>query len=127
MVHPRATLYGFVRTTLIPQRALRLVDLTGWAHKALRIDARGLIDCEPDEYPVTAEWAEKFHQQAPDADGLYWRSRQFDRAFAFILFGDRVSEEDLVPVYDETVGLWQGEGLDDVRAAAEIANVTIVS
>jgi hypothetical protein len=124
---PRAALYGRLRAVLIPQRPLRLVDLTGWAHKTLRIDGRRLVDCDPAEYAITARWAQRFHAQERAADGLYWRSRQFDRSFAFMLFGDRVAETDLNPVYDETVALWQGEGLEEVRAAAELAEITIVS
>ena len=123
---PRASLYGRLRTVLVPQRQLRLLDLTGWAHKALKIDGRGLVDCGPSEYPTTAQWAERFHSAPEAPDGLYWRSRQFDGSFALILFGDRVAEADLRPVLDETVPLWQGDGLDEVLAAAERANVTIL-
>jgi hypothetical protein len=124
---PRAALYGRLRTLLVPQRPLRLLDLTGWAHKGLQIDGRGLVDCEPSEYPTTAQWAERFHSCAEAPDGLYWRSRQYDKSFALMLFGDRVAESDLRPVLDETIPLWQGDGLDEVLAAAERANVTIIT
>lgn len=122
---PRASLYAKLRAILIPQRDFRLVDLTGWAHKALKIEGRALVDCAPAEYPPTALWAERFHDLPEAPDGLYWRSRQYDRSFALLLFGDRVRIEELRVVYDETIALWQGEGLDDVRAAAERANITI--
>ena len=123
---PRASLYARLRSVLIPQRPLHLVDLTGWAHKALKIDGRALVDCEPPEYPVTAQWAERFHDHPAEPDGLYWRSRQYDRSFAFILFGDRVGMSELRVVLDETIALWQGDGLDEVLAAAERANITIL-
>lgn len=122
---PRASLYGLLRTVLIPQRELQLVDLTGWAHKALRISGRALVECEPADYPTTAEWAERFHALSERPDGLYWRSRQYDKSFAFILFGDRVLSSELNAVLDETVPLWQGDGLDDVLIAAERANIAI--
>jgi hypothetical protein len=123
---PRASLYARLRTVLIPQRALKLVDLTGWAHKALKIDGRALVECDPHDYPVTALWAERFHDVAEAPDGLYWRSRQYDKSFGLMLFGDRVNTSELRVVFDETVGLWQGDGLDEVLAAAERANITIV-
>lgn len=123
---PRVSLYARLRTVLIPQRELRLVDLTGWAHKALKLEGSALVDCEPPEYPMTALWAESFHDLPGALDGLYWRSRQYDRSFAFILFGDRVDQSDLRVVFDETIALWQGDGLDEVLAAAERANITII-
>jgi len=124
-VIPRASLYFKVRSILIPQRDLRLVDLTGWAHKALAVDGRALVECDPSDYPTTAMWAKRFHEADEATHGLYWRSRQFDKAVAVMLFGDRVREDELRVVYDETIGLWQGEGLDDVLAAAEHAGITI--
>ena len=123
---PRASLYGLVRTYLIPRRTLSLVDLTGWAHKALRLEGRALVECDPTEYPITALWAERFHNLAEEPDGLYWRSRQYDSAVALMLFGDRVGTNELEPVYDETIGLWQGQGLEEVLQAAEQANVTVL-
>ncbi len=124
-VIPRSSLYARVRAMLIPQRALQLVDLTGWAHKALRIPGRALVDCNPSEYPITASWAARFHRLPEYPDGLYWRSRQYDKSFALMLFGDRVSDQELNVILDETVGLWQGPGFDEVLAAAERAGVTI--
>jgi hypothetical protein len=123
---PRASLYARLRTVLIPQRALQLIDLTGWAHKALKIDGRALVEAEPDDYPLTALWAERFHAAPEAPDGLYWRSRQYDSSFALLLFGDRVGGSELRVVLDETIALWQGEGLDEVLAAAERASITIV-
>ena len=124
---PRRVLYARVRAVLIPLRRLVLVDLTGWAHKALRLDGRALVDCGPSEYEVTAAWAQRFHALNEKPDGIYWRSRQYDRAHAFILFGDRVASEELHVVFDETLALWQGIGLDEVLAAAERASITITA
>jgi hypothetical protein len=121
----RSDLLGQLRTMLVPKRNLELVDLTGWSFKRLKITGRTLVECEPDEYPTTAAWAERFHSSKVRPDGIYWMSRQFDKAAAFILFGDRVASEDLRVVLDETLPLWQGDGLDEVLAAAEHADVTI--
>src|SRR3712207_173069 len=65
---PRASLYGRLRAVLVPLRPLRLVDLTGWAHKGLKIPGRALVDSDPAEYPITARWAERFHQLDADPD-----------------------------------------------------------
>jgi hypothetical protein len=124
-VIPRSGLLGQLRTMLVPQRKLELVDLTGWAFKRLGLRGRALVECEPAEYPITARWAERFHASKVKPDGIYWTSRQFDKAAAFILFGDRVERQELDVILDETVGLWQGEGLDEVLAAAELAGVTV--
>jgi RES domain-containing protein len=126
-VIPRASLYALLRTMLIPQRHLALVDLTGWAHKALKLNGRSLVECGPAEYSTTALWAERFHDLPEEPDGLYWRTRQYDQCYAVMLFGDRVAESDLQIIFDETIGLWQGRGLDEVLAAAERANITITT
>lgn len=124
-VVPRTALLGKLRTLLIPRKSLALVDLTGWAHKALHVDGRQLVECDPIEYPTTALWAQRFHDLGVSPDGLYWRSRQYDKAHALMLFGDRVSPGDLHVVLDETIPLWEGLGLDEVVQAARDANVTI--
>jgi hypothetical protein len=80
-VVPRAALYPLLRTVIVPQRRLHLVDLTGWSHKALRLEGRALVDCGSSDYPATALWAERFHELPDSPDGLYWRSRQYDRCF----------------------------------------------
>lgn len=122
---PRETLFNQAYTTLIPRRNLELVDLTGWAHKRLRLNGRALAEAEPSEYAVTAEWAKAFHDLPEKPDGLLWVSRQFDRSLAVILFADRVSKADLHAVLDETVGLWQGLGLSVVLDAAARIGVVI--
>lgn len=124
-VVPRSSLYGSLRSILIPQRRLRLVDLTGWAHKRLRLEGRVLVEAGHAEYPITAAWGERFHDLPDGPDGLYWRSRQYDKSFAMILVGDRVRSADLVAILDETIPLWTGDGLDEVSAAAEVASITI--
>jgi hypothetical protein len=73
---PRASLYGQLRTVLIPRRPLDLVDLTGWAHKKLRIEGRQLVEVPPSKYPTTALWARRFHHDPTNPDGIYRRPRQ---------------------------------------------------
>jgi len=72
-----------------PDRDLRLADLTNTALRKIGISRAQLIDTEKDRYPYTRTWAEAFHAQCAEIDGLCWVSRQEDRAFAVVLFGDR--------------------------------------
>jgi len=78
---------GYAR--LIPQRALRLVDLTTEGLHRLRIPKEELVASPSRDYPATARWAEALHRQCRDVDGLIWMSRQRDRDRALVLFGDR--------------------------------------
>jgi hypothetical protein len=84
-----------------------------------------LADAPPADYPVTAQWCDRFHSIDEQPDGLLWMSRQFDRAVALVLFADRVAVDDLHPVLDETIGLWQGLGLSVLEDAAARAGIVI--
>ena len=75
---------------IVPQRDLRLVNLTTDGLHRLKVPKSELIASAPIDYPDTAKWAEAFHRQCPDVDGLFWMSRQRDRDQALVLFGDRV-------------------------------------
>ncbi|MCL2590927.1 MAG: RES family NAD+ phosphorylase [Betaproteobacteria bacterium] len=79
---------GYAR--LIPQRTLRLVDLTTEGLHRLRVPKEELVTSPSRDYPDTARWAEALHRQCRDVDGLIWMSRQRDRDRALVLFGDRV-------------------------------------
>lgn len=75
---------------LVPERALKLVDLTSEGLHRLKVLKDELIASPARDYPLTARWAAALHRQCPDADGLLWMSRQRDRDHALVLFGDRV-------------------------------------
>jgi hypothetical protein len=75
---------------IVPQRDLRLVNLTTDGLHRLKVPKAELIASAPIDYLDTARWAEAFHRQCSDADGLFWMSRQRDRDQALVLFGDRV-------------------------------------
>jgi hypothetical protein len=68
---------------------LILADLSNTALRKVGVSRAQLIDTEKDRYPYTRSWAEAYHAQCPDIDGLCWISRQDDRALAIVLFGDR--------------------------------------
>lgn len=75
---------------LVPRRDLSLVNLTTDGLHRLKVPKSELIASAPIDYADTALWAEAFHRQCPDVDGLFWMSRQRDRDQALMLFGDRV-------------------------------------
>ena len=68
-------------------------------------------------------WAQAIHSQFTDVDGLVWTSNQCDLATAYVLFGDRVCEEDI-----KVVAVRQGSDasfLHDVREAASRVGTVI--
>lgn len=75
---------------------LRLIDLSSKALRQLGVQRRHLIDTDSEDYPYTRQWAQIIHAQAPDIQGLQWVSRQDDKAFAIVLFGDRINPASLV-------------------------------
>ena len=94
--HDKAKLVGQTYSQLTPQFDLKLVDLSVVALRNLGVQRDRLIDTESSEYPITRLWARAFHTQFPDIQGLWWVSRQDDRARAIVLFGDRIKPNDLV-------------------------------
>jgi hypothetical protein len=71
-------------------RELKLVDLTSEGLHRLKLTKQELIDSPARDYPATALWAQALHQEFDDVDGLLWMSRQHDRDYALLLFGDRL-------------------------------------
>lgn len=63
--------------------------------------ADDIFQCPPTEYATTQTWGAWFRSQCPDADGLQWVSRQFNRGRCLVLFDDRC-EQALEPVGDST-------------------------
>jgi hypothetical protein len=59
---------------------------------------QSMIDTDATCYAETVQWAAAIHQGFPHLDGLVWTSHQHDGHRSYLLFGDRVSEADLIPV-----------------------------
>src|SRR5690606_29507675 len=64
---------------VVPNRDLRLVDLTSEGLHRLKVPKQELIASPSRDYPDTALWAQALYHQFPDVDGLLWMSRQRDR------------------------------------------------
>ena len=72
---------------------LRLASLMGTGLRTLRIEARDITDSDPTTYPETVRWAEAAHRAG--FDGLAWMSKRCNTDRAYVLFGDRVTPDDL--------------------------------
>ena len=106
-------------------KALSLVDLTGFGLKKLRLTRANLLEPDEDYYKETAAWAEALHTAAPNAQGMIWVSRQFDKASSILLFGDRIKPHTLKDL-KVTEKLNKGRGLNLVKKAALLADITVV-
>lgn len=87
---------GHARLTLV--RDLRLAPLFEQNLNMIGQTRRSMIDTDATAYTETVQWAARVHANFPKLDGLIWTSRQHDRDWACVLFGDRVAETDLEPL-----------------------------
>jgi hypothetical protein len=69
---------------------LLVIDLTTIGLRFFRLKNTDLIDTPAADYSSTRAWAEILYRENIDAQGLYWTSRQDNRAQAIMLFGTRV-------------------------------------
>jgi hypothetical protein len=93
-------------SVISPSRALQLINLAAVPLRKLGITRKHLIESDAVDYPLTRPWAVALHEQFPQADGLYWVSRQDDEGRSLMLFGDRLKPVDLDEIVapDEIVG-----------------------
>jgi RES domain-containing protein len=91
--------------------------------RLIALDDRALLDVPAAAYRTTADAAEALHDGTPEADGLVWRSRRFPAHHAFVLFGDRAGELDVVA---GPLTLEHGDGLRLVEEVAMRAGVGLV-
>ena len=115
-----------VLSTLAPNRDLRLISLHGGGFHRVRASRAQLIESEASDYPALAAWGQALHDAALKADGIRWRARQFDDAYALLLFGDRVRRRDL-DVVAPSLPLVLGRGFELVEELAERAGITLLA
>jgi len=82
-------------SVIAPKRDLNLLALTSVGLKPLGLRKTDIIETPVSRYAETRACALGWHQKYQDIEGLYWTSKQDDRAQACILFGDRVPRADL--------------------------------
>jgi RES domain len=115
-----------VASTLAARRVLRLASLHGHGLRRLGATRAQLIDSEADRYAALAAWGQALHDCPAAPDGLVWRSRHFDDAYALLLFGDRVRRREL-EVVEPPLPLAIGRGLERLMELAERAGITLVA
>jgi hypothetical protein len=123
----RKSLVTMMRSTVIPRRDLRLVQLHGAGLGRLGVTHAELIESSAVEYGLTAAWGQALHDHA-HYDGLVWRSRQFNDSYALMLWGDRVdrftdleADPNLAPL-----PLFVGAGFEEVQQLADDCGITVI-
>jgi hypothetical protein len=84
-----ARLNSLVRSEIEVIEELLLIDLTSVGLRFFGLKNTQLIDTDAADYKLTRSWAEVLYDRNPEAQGLYWTSRQDNRAQALMLFGTR--------------------------------------
>jgi hypothetical protein len=112
-------------STVVAVRELRLAQLHGFGLRRLGVSRAALIESDIRSFDETVLWARALHACDDRIDGLVWVSRQYDTAFALMLFGDRVVRTDL-RVSEPPLPLYVGSGFDGVQEAAEQAGITVL-
>jgi hypothetical protein len=112
-------------STLAARRTLRLASLHGHGLRRIHATRSQLIESPASEYALLARWGQALHDCPAQPDGIVWRSRHYDDAYAFVLYGDRVERRDL-RVVEPPLPPAVGRGLDRVLELAELAGITIV-
>lgn len=92
-VRPRQVTLGpyvsWVWSSIASRRDLTLVSMRGHALDQLGSSRSQLILSGRASWPITRQWSRALYGDAPDADGLWWSSRQAPRRDAIMLFGRR--------------------------------------
>jgi len=99
-----------VAAKLRTRRPLRLAAFLGTGLRRLGVEAAQLTDTSPVRYGQTVAWAQAAH--GAGLDGVVWMSKRCNSDRAYVLFGDRVTQDDLE--VDDGFGLAFaiGPGLD---------------
>lgn len=111
-------------SVLAPRRSLVLLQLHGFGLRRLGLSREELIASDAGQYPRTVLWARALHACRREADGLVWVSRQHDRSLCVVLFGDRVTVEDLRVVRRPRP--LAAAAFESVQSAADAAGISIV-
>lgn len=122
----RTRLRGRRLFKMSPVRDLALASFTGHGLRRLGVTRSDMVECGPKHYPETVVWAEAVHRDPARAwDGITWMSRQDDTSRAVVLFGDRVSHDDLHLTADDTSSLDAGRTFDKIARIAADLNIAI--
>jgi hypothetical protein len=114
-----------VVSTIVCERDLTLVQLSGPGLSRLGVTRSELIETGAEDYSETVAWAQALHAHRETIDGLIWVSRQNDESHALVLFGDRVPRR-MLRIARYPLALYVSPGFDQVQEAAEKAGIMIL-
>lgn len=117
---PRQSLDDRMISVVQPKRALLLVPIFTPELKAWSLDQAEVLAPRSDTYTFCRALAHQCWCDNPMADGLIWASVQDSAAHAMLLFGDRLSGDDLTVVSSRCVRT-DPTALDDLENAASRA------
>lgn len=109
-----AALDKLARSQLSPKKEIRLVDLNPRFMKKHGISQSELLGSTANHYAETRKWAEKVHEDNPDAQGIQWASKQHGDK-AMMLYGDRIGTDD----FDLTINAEPASASSDVNHELE--------
>lgn len=120
-----SSLDNLVRSQIVPKESIQLVDLNPRFMKKHGITQSELLGSCADNYPETRKWAEKIHEDNPEAQGIQWASRQHGDK-AVMLFGDRVKSSDLDIIIDCEPAATSGEINDELKELADEMSLVLI-
>lgn len=113
-----STLDNLARSQISAKKDIQLVDLNPRFMKRIGITQGDLLGSSADNYPETRKWAEKIHNDNPEAHGIQWPSKQHGDK-AIMLFGDRVDIRDLDVTVDSEPASISTDVNNELTALAE--------
>ena len=116
---------SIVLSALAVMNPLSVALVAGPGLRRIGARRRDIIDGGPATYGDTVRWAAALHDSTPKPAGLAWMSRQDDTARVYLLFGDRLDDDDLMSLAPP-IALAVSPGLDLVEQAASDAGITVI-
>lgn len=122
--------HAHVLTALRLDVDIEVVSLHGQGLRSLGLYAADITHTYPSGYPLATRWATWLHEHTTTA-GLTWTSHQDDDERAYVLWGDRLPADALVPESRATGGtaplpIGYGDGLDWAMGVAASVRVEVI-
>lgn len=121
---PRSAYEKSVLAGLKVSRPLQVAEFFGLGLRTLGIEATQLTDTPMANYPQTRLWAAAAH--AAGLDGVGWMSKRDNSARAYMLFGDRVDENDLEIIPGSGLVFAGGDGFDWLAATCAPLKIDVL-
>jgi hypothetical protein len=118
-------LEGKVHSVVKPVVDLNLADLNPKTLRKMGVKRAELLDSPAEQYVFTQEYSVAIYHAYPDVHGLQWSSRQHGD-LALMLFGDRVTSEQLEVVTESERLLGSEHILDIIEQEADQLGVVLI-